>query len=34
LFCFFLNGNGSFYGDNVVAIAQGYADDIAAIEGR
>ncbi|MFZ3073791.1 MAG: lytic murein transglycosylase [Minisyncoccales bacterium] len=23
-----------FYGDNVVAIAQGYADDIAAIEGR
>jgi len=24
----------SFYGDNVMAIASGYADDIAAIEGQ
>jgi hypothetical protein len=29
-----VNKKYSFYGDNVVAIAAGYADDIAAIEGK
>ncbi len=34
-YCFFSpNRNDIFYGDNVAKIAAGYADDIAAIEGR
>jgi hypothetical protein len=29
-----VNVDHAFYGDNVIKIANGYADDIAAIEGK